>query len=115
MFDPFQNQILQAAGKYGFTQQFKAIQICQEYRNLAPTLLPKGALEQTRPKSYTKQTLVIGVQNSMWAEQLMMQKHRILEAINHKFGPGTVKNIRIEMVEPAEQDHESAWQCKLLR
>lgn len=99
MFEPLQKILPHAASHYNFTAQMKAIQICQEYRNLAPSLLPHDALIHTFPKSYVKKTLIIGVYNSMWAQQILIQRHRILEAINAKFGAETVKAIKIETVQ----------------
>ena len=104
MFDAFQKFLPKAASQYGFTKQLQAVQICQEYRNLAPTLLPTGVLDETYPQSYQRQTLTIGVLNSTWANQVMMQKHRIIAAINKKFGPTTVKDLRITMVTAISQD-----------
>ena len=102
-FDPLQKFLPKAAAHYGFSEGFKASQICQEYRNLAPTLLPAGVLENTMPKSYHRQTLTIAVFNSGWAQQVHMQRHHILKALNAKFGEKTVKEIRIETVEKPDE------------
>jgi len=99
MFDAFQKFLNKAAAEYNFTKQLRAVQICQEFRSLSKTLLPGEAAAQTFPKSYDGKTLVIGVMNSAGAQHLAMQKHQILEAINKKYGPTTVQNIRIEMSE----------------
>ncbi len=96
MWDPLQNILPQITGKYNFTLTFKAIQICQEYRKLAEELLPKEALKNTFPKSYEDNTLIIGVLNAGWAQQVQMHKHTIQQKLNEKFGPHTVKNIRIQ-------------------
>lgn len=103
MFHSLQNLLPTAAVEYGFSRQMKAIQICQEYRNLASTLLPKEALDHSFPSSYKEQILKIAVHNSLWAEQIMMKKHLIIEAINKKFGPNTVKNIVVTLQEGNHQ------------
>lgn len=106
MFDPLQNFLAKAAGNYGFTKQMKAIHICQEYRNIAPGLFPEAWVRETFPKAYDREILVIGVYNSMWAQTVMMKRQQILEAINKKFGEGTVKTVRIETCEKMEEDQD---------
>ena len=59
--------------------------MCQAYRTIAPTLLPAGALENTFPKSYQDGVLTIGVYESLWAQQVQMKKHTLLQLINQKF------------------------------
>ena len=100
MWDSLQQILPIVVGKYSFTAALKAVQICQEYRNLAPNFLPAAALKNTFPKSFQKKTLTIGVFNSSWAEQVQVNKHKFIEALNHKFGPATVKTIRIQMAAP---------------
>lgn len=99
MFEPLQNFLPKAAQEYKFTRQFKAIQICQEYRNIIEKIFSKEALKQTIPKAYQNQILTINVYNSVWAQQITMHKHRILEEINLKFGPKTLKKIHIVLAE----------------
>lgn len=99
MWDSFQNLLPTAAGKYNFQGTLKAIQICQEYRSLSAKLLPKESLDNTYPKSYADQTLVIAALNSVWAGQIQMKKHLIQKALNEKFGPGTVTKLKIEFGE----------------
>lgn len=99
MFDSFQKYLPKAAAHYGIQKELKAMQICQEYRRIAQGLFPKQNTEETSPKSYNHNTLTIGVTSSAWAQQLMMQKHKILEEINKKYGATTLKDIKIEMVE----------------
>lgn len=119
MFSSFQNFLPKAAAKYGFQKQFKAIEICQEYRRIAKGLLPEKSDEETFPKSYDHNTLTIGVINSSWAQQLMMQKHKIIEEINKKYGVNTVKNLKIQMAEkredlkadlPWHEEQNETWQ-----
>ncbi len=102
-FDPLQKFLNKAAAHFNFTEGFRASQICQEYRKLAANLLPAGALENTLPKHYRGQTLTIKVFNSGWGQQVLMQRHHIIKAINTKFGEKTLKNIRIEVVENSDE------------
>jgi len=99
MFDAFQKFIPKAAAEYNFTKQLEAVKVCQEFRSLSKTLLPEEAETQTFPKSYDGKTLTVGVLNSAWGQQIAMQKHTFLEAINKKFGSETLRNIKIEMTD----------------
>lgn len=99
MFDAFQQYLNKAASEYNFTRQFRAVQICQEFRSLSKTLLSPEASSQSFPKSYNGKTLTIGVTNSACAQQIAMRKHEIIEAINKKYGAKTVQNIKVEMSE----------------
>jgi predicted nucleic acid-binding Zn ribbon protein len=97
MFDAFQKFLPKAAAEYNFSKQLQAVQICQEFRSLSSKIFPPEASTQAFPKSYDGRTLTIGVVNSAWAQQIAMQKQQILEAINKKYGPKTIQNIKIEM------------------
>ncbi len=103
MFSPFQKHLVKAAGKYNFARTLRAIQVCQEYRSLAPKFLPPDALENTFPKSYENRTLTVGVYNSAWSQQVQMQKHHLLEALNQKFGTNAVAKIHIALSENASE------------
>ena len=94
-----QSILPKAAGKYNFAKTLKAIEVCQEYRKLAAKTLPMAALENTYPKTFKDQTLTIGVVSSQWAEKVQMNKHRIHQSLQKKFGERAIKNIRIVMVE----------------
>ncbi len=99
MYTPFQKFLPKAAGKYNFTRQLKAIEICQEYRKIAPLLFSPTVLEHSFPKSYENHVLTIGVYDSLWAGQLAMQKHLIQAAINEKFGADAVSKITFHFCE----------------
>lgn len=109
MWKSFIDLIPQTAGKYNFAATLKAIEVCQEYRNIAKEILPEEALKSTFPKSYKDNTLTIGALNSGWAEKVQMNKHRIHQSLKKKFGEHAIKNIRIEMAEKLPTDRlESA-------
>ena len=102
-WSPLQKLLPKAAAHHGFSEGMKAAQICQEYRKLALTLLPSGALEHTAPKHYRRQILTVRVFNAAWGQQVLMQRHHILKAINQKFGEKTLKDIRIEIAEKPDE------------
>ncbi len=106
MWNNFQELLPKAAGKYNFAKTLKAIEVCQEYRNIAKEYLPEKARESTFPKSYKDQTLTIGALSSAHAQQLQMNKHRIHQSLKKKFGDKAIKNIKIEITEklPGEEE-----------
>lgn len=97
MFHQLHSLIPKAAAHFEFTDQMKAIQVCQEYRRIAKGLFPKLEPEEMQPKHYKHQILTILVPHPTIANQLQMQKHKIHEELNAKFGPNTLKNIKIEV------------------
>lgn len=109
MWKSIQDLIPKAAGKYNFAGTLKAIEVCQEYRNIVQKILPKEALKNTFPRSYKDETLTIGALNSAWAGKVQLNKHRIHQSLQKKFGDNAVKNIRIEIAENLPTDRlESA-------
>jgi predicted nucleic acid-binding Zn ribbon protein len=106
MWDSLQNIIPKVANKYKFAKALKAIEICREYRNLAPRFLPAESSIHTDAKSYKDRTLTLTAVNSAWAEQIQRNKHRITEAINRKFGEETIKKINIQLSSGRENE---AW------
>lgn len=104
MWDSLQNILPKVAGKYHFKKTLDALEICHEYRRLAPTILRGESLKNTFPKSYENRTLTVAALNSAWAQQLHMHKHRIQQAINQKYGENTVQKINIQITERMPQE-----------
>lgn len=90
-----QKLLPKAAAKHHIASTLKAIEICREYRSLAKRHLPAAADTKTSP-SYKNNELTIGVPDPAWAQQLNMKRHLILDELNKKFGPRTVKQIKIK-------------------
>ena len=104
MWDSFQSLLAGAAGKYNFSKTLEAIEVCQEFRSLAPKMIRPDALENVFPKNFQDRTLTVGVYNSAWAQQLQLKKHLIQQELNRKFGKDAIRNLRIEMSEmPTER------------
>ena len=97
MYQPFQNYLNKAAAEYNITRQLQAAQVCHEFRSLSKTMLPAAAADSAFPISYEGKTLTVGAMNSACAQSVAMQKHQIIESINEKFGPETVKNLKVEI------------------
>lgn len=88
MFTPFQNLIPRAAANYGIAKELKAIQICREFEKILPDLFENSkeeAAANIRAKFYKGNTLFVSVPSSIWASEVMMRKHKILETMSQKF------------------------------
>lgn len=95
MWDSLQNLLPKIAVKYHFKKALEAIDVCREYRSLAPRLLRGDPLNNTTAKSYKDRVLILTVKNSIWAQELQMHSHLIQNAINQKLGEKTVEKIKI--------------------
>lgn len=99
MWHSLKDLIPKTAGKYHLKDTFKALEIFQAYRKVASSLLPKDWEENTFPQSYKDAVFTIGVKNSIWSQELTMQKHLIQEYINQQYGKNTVKKIKVILIE----------------
>jgi|WetSurMetagenome_2_1015567.scaffolds.fasta_scaffold20612_2 hypothetical protein len=106
MWNSIQNLIPKIAGKYKISRTLKAIEICREYRRIAPHLLPGESLLFTDAKSYETGTLTLTAANSAWADQIHRNKHKITEAMNARFGEGIIKKVNIRI---APKTEDEAW------
>ena len=106
MWDSLQNLLPRVAGKYHFKKALDAIEICREYRSLAPRFLPGESLKNAVPQSYRDHTLTVAVKNSSWAQEVQMRKHLFLDALNQKFGENAVKNIKILVSDGPAPDYD---------
>jgi hypothetical protein len=109
-FTPFQNLLPKAANSYGIAKELKAIQICREFEKMLPGLFENRNADQTqrskpieippslRAKFYKKNILYISTPSSVWASEIMMRKHKILEDLSQKFrgrfGRPLVKDLK---------------------
>ena len=101
-FVPFQNLIPKAAANYGIAKEQKAIQICREFEKILPGLFEnvqaQDIVANIRAKFYKGNTLFVSVPSSIWASEVMMRKHKILEDLSKKFrgrfGRPLVKDLK---------------------
>ncbi|MCC7196829.1 DUF721 domain-containing protein [Candidatus Peregrinibacteria bacterium] len=106
MWENLTSLIPDAAKKYNFTRTLKAIEICQQFRSLSKNILPPNFEKHADARSFEEGTLTIEVYNSGWSQQVQMNKHKIQEAMNQKFGQEIIKNIRIKMAEKPQEQSE---------
>ncbi len=94
MFTPIQQIIPKTAATLGMKRQLEAALVCEKYRKLAPRLVHTNALEYTSPISYRGKTLLIGVANSAWAQQVVDRAKDLLKEINRDLNTAKVAKIK---------------------
>jgi predicted nucleic acid-binding Zn ribbon protein len=91
-----------AANKKGFSRTFRSIRVCHHYREYIRDTFSQDAMKGTNPLYFKDGILTVGVENSAWAQQILMHQHLILEAMNYKLGGGMVKSIKIRMLDKSK-------------
>ncbi len=99
MFEPFQNFMNTAAGRFGVYREVKAADICQKFRTLIPELFPdkESPGESVSPAFYKDSVLVVNVASSAWAQEVVMRKGKIIAEMNDKIGQVVIKNLRAQL------------------
>lgn len=96
MFEPLQKFIKRAARKYGVAAELEAAGICQNFRDLIPGIFKgKETPEQhIQPAYFKNNILAINVENSAWAQEVIIRKEKIITEMNQKAGEQVIKNLR---------------------
>lgn len=99
MFEPFQKFMTKAANRYGVSNEVKAADICQKFRELVPELFEgkTAAEENITPAFYKESVLVINVKSNAWAQEVVMRKEKIISEMNRKAGKEVIKNLRAQL------------------
>lgn len=99
MFEPFQQFLQRAAKNYGIGTEVESAQICQEFRNvLAEIFTDTEVAKEFIDAAYFKHNvLVIDVENSGWAQEVIMRKTKIIEEMNKRAGREVIKNLRTRL------------------
>ena len=99
MFEPFQNFLKKAANKYGVATEIQAAKVCQDFRSLVPEIFPKIETPEKyiSPAFFKNHTLTIDVENSAFAQEVIMRKPKIIEEMNRRAGKKIIKNLRTQL------------------
>lgn len=99
MFEPFQNFIKRAAKHYGVATEIEAIKICNNFRGLIPRLFIEKPSPEThiQPAYFKNHTLVISVENSAWAQEVIIRKPKIMEEMNTLAGKKIIRKLRTQL------------------
>lgn len=93
-FKHFSNWLPNAIAKYNMGRETRAALICERFRNLAPTVIGKEAMDHIKPKCFKGGTLYISVPNSMWAQQVYVHRHDLIMKLNLNLEKNWVEDIR---------------------
>lgn len=97
MFTHLKDLLPRAASKHNFTAQLLAAEICEKYRKQARAHLGPAALAHTWPQHFKNMILTVGVENSLWAQEVHLVRHKIFAQINQEFGRSVIAQIRIRI------------------
>lgn len=92
-FFHFSDLIPKAVAKYNLQRETCAAQVCQRFRELAPTLIDQEAGILLVPQFFRGGILYVNVPNSLWAQKVLVKRHELLERLNADVNLG-VKDIR---------------------
>ncbi|MEK7673105.1 MAG: DUF721 domain-containing protein [Patescibacteria group bacterium] len=105
MFEPFQKLLPLAAQKKNISREWLAIKVCQDFRTILLEIFTtqKEIAQYVQPAFYKDSILHINVENSAWAQEIIMKKEQILKELNKKIGKNLVKSLRTQLTRPAEK------------
>jgi len=95
MFQHFQKFFDKAAQNYGVTRQIEAAKICHDFRKMIPDLFNnEEAVNYIDACSYKEMELIINVENSAWAQEVVMKKTKIINDLNEKAGKKIINKLK---------------------
>ncbi len=83
-FEPFQEALNAAAKNYGVAREYRAIKVCRTFQSIIPLIFEgnEEAPKILNQNSFKEGLLTIKVPSSTWANEIMIRKEPILEAVN---------------------------------
>lgn len=88
-----------AAARYGVGKEIQAVKVCYDFSQLVSVLF----YDKETPEKYIKpayfkgNTLVVEVENPAWAQEIIMRKPQIIDAMNKKAGRQIIKTLRTQL------------------
>lgn len=62
-----------------------------------PEIVGEAVSKRSRPRAVKRGTLVVGVENNVWMQEIRFHQTKILERIRKRFPKINVKEIRLEL------------------
>ncbi len=94
-FTQLKDLLPEAAAKHNLSRQVIAAQVCEKYRKKALIVFGSEALAHTWPKWFKNMVLTVGVENSVWNQEVYFNKEKILREINKEFKKTVVAGMKI--------------------
>lgn len=102
MFKQLKDLLPRTINKQGYSKEFEAIGILNEYKKWCIEIFGEDGLEKLKPRYYKSKTLYIDASGAMWAQQFSMKQNDCVEYINKNIGKSFVKKISITIVNNAD-------------
>jgi len=82
-FEPFQDALQKAASSYGVAREFRAIRVYRAFKQVLPIIFEgnEEAPQALAKTTFKEGVLTIKVPNSVWANEVMIKRELILEAL----------------------------------
>jgi len=101
MFKQLKDLLPRTINRQGYSKQFKAIGILNEYKKWCVENFGKDGPENLKPRYYKDSTLYIDAISAMWAQQLSIKQSSCIEYINKNIAKSFVKKMSITIVNNA--------------
>lgn len=98
-FQPFQSLIKRTANKYGIGNEFRAIEVCQNFRTLVPTIFntKENPQKYITPAHFKNGVLTINTDSPAWSQEIIMRKEKIIDEMNKKAGRKIIKKLKTQL------------------
>ena len=98
MFKQLKDLLPKTINKQGYSKQFEAIGVLNEYKKWCIETFGEDGLKQLRPRYYKNHTLYVDANSAIWAQQLSMRQNDCTIYINKNVAKSLVKKISTTIV-----------------
>lgn len=96
-FTSFQKLLPRIIRRLNLQKAFEAAGVCEKARQALTKTWNEEVSKKVRPLYFKKGILTLGAENSVWAQEIHLQRKKLLEKINHSLPRKQVKEIRIRL------------------
>lgn len=102
MFKQLKDLLPREINKQGYSKEFNAIEILNEYKKWCIENFGEDGLKELPPRYFKDKTLFINARSAMWAQQFSMKQNNCIEYINKNLGKSPVKKISITIINKSD-------------
>lgn len=95
-FSSLKDLLPKSIHRAGISRQFIATRICQIFRESLKKI-NKKALPNCEPLYYRNRVLHVKCKNAVWAQELQMQNHLLIEEINRRLKKNILERIQFKI------------------
>lgn len=100
MFVPFQETLKKAIAAHGLKRILQAAEVCKHFDTLSANIFPEDEEHIIRAHAFKEKTLIVGVPDTIWANEVIIRKDLIIRQMNAAFADQVIDNIRTQLVVP---------------